>query len=787
MPVLFDSESSDEEGIDPFDAAVKCMMQNAKNLSAKEFIQIDQGLADKSARQQNSGENSPKRHSTNGTDNTSPTPQFEHSMLSDDEFEHVKMAEMEQIHRRNSENGDGLADKSARQQNSGENSPKRHSTNGTDNTSPTLDNGHKMDMANPDTLADRMKVLQSPAKCAYEHFLIEEKDEKELVPANRAILSASSDVFEAMFQKEATENANGTIGGEKKLGTAAARLINVQQLPFFGDEQLFYGKTLWDWIKKPRARFTDSIDRLNCHFVPLVLLFFVAMISANIIGFGGMEPMRCLRSPELNEEEREFALDYCTSKNQYYVAPEEGIPWANPERRARQLGYYHWVPILLLLQAMLFYLPNWLWNHLNQQSGIEFTKFIEEATKLKGMLLAPIKERQEQVSQLREKLSEAVLDRDPYRRIVGCRFGESMGAYVSLLYVCIKLLYLGNVASQFYLLNSFIGGDYQFWGLEVLKSLLNGQNWQDSAIFPRISLCDIQIRRLGDTPRYTLQCHLRINTYNEKIYLFIWWGFGLVAILTTINFVYYLFVLLLFPWTQERSVRHLLKQDKYREIVYSNNRRECRLIRRFAEHALRKDGILLFWFIEGHAGPIVARELMGELFEIYKTDMHEEDDEQPSEVSVVNEKVKGSFLAQNTGSLGDDTYGGIAQRFGNGISPSAPHSKEKQKLLPNGNNNDINPHHYHQQHNQNIGGRNNGRYPAHADRPREKTTGDSRRRNAADIGTGGVSGGDGGGFLSSVFSRLGTAVLGHSSSSPSHRSHPYASASFYGRTPIKQV
>ncbi|KAL3081724.1 hypothetical protein niasHT_036824 [Heterodera trifolii] len=316
---------------------------------------------------------------------------------------------------------------------------------------------------------------------------------------------------------------------------------------------------------------------------------------------------------------------------------------------------------------------------------------------------------------------------------------------------------------------------------------LNLKSVFDSAIFPRITLCDIQIRRLGDTPRYTLQCHLRINTYNEKIYLFIWWGFGLVAILTTINFVYYLFVLLLFPWTQERSVRHLLKQDKYREIVYSNNRRECRLIRRFAEHALRKDGILLFWFIEGHAGPIVARELMGELFEIYKTDMHEEDDEQPSEVSVVNEKVKGSFLAQNTGSLGDDTYGGIAQRFGNGISPSAPHSKEKQKLLPNGNNNDINPHHYHQQHNQNIGGRNNGRYPAHADRPGEKTTGDSRRRNAADIGTGGVSGGDGGGFLSSVFSRLGTAVLGHSSSSPSHRSHPYASASFYGRTPIKQV
>uniref|UniRef100_A0A183BIG6 Innexin n=1 Tax=Globodera pallida TaxID=36090 RepID=A0A183BIG6_GLOPA len=451
-------------------------------------------------------------------------------------------------------------------------------------------------------------------------------------------------------------------------------MINVHHLPFFGQSQAFMGKTLWDWIKKPRARFSDSIDRLNCNIVPSMLLFFVAMISANIFGFGGMEPMRCLRSAELNDEERDYALDYCTSKNQYYVAPEEGIPWSNPDRRSRQLGYYHWVPIMLFLQAMLFYTPNWLWNHLNQQSGIEYTKFIEEATKLKSMGFAPIDERQEQISQLRDKLSEAVLNRDPYRRIVGCRFGQSMGAYVSLLYICIKALYLINVATQFGVLNAFIGRDYRLWGFEVVKALINGENWQDSPIFPRLTLCDVPIRRLGDTPRYTLQCHLRINTYNEKIYLFIWWGFGAVALLTLVNFFYYFIVLLLLPCTQENSVRHLLKQDKHREIVYSESHHHRRLIRRFAEHALRKDGVLLFWFIEGHAGPIVARELMGELFEVYKTDVHEE--EPPSEVSVADKKGKGSFSSQSTGSLDDEWGGGGGAgdvQFGNGgITPSAP-------------------------------------------------------------------------------------------------------------------
>jgi len=98
-----------------------------------------------------------------------------------------------------------------------------------------------------------------------------------------------------------------------------------------------------------------------------------------------------------------------------------------------------------------------------------------------------------------------------------------------------------NVTGQFFILNSFIGSTYRWWGIDVLNALLAGENWQvfwlkiefthfqsflkDSPIFPRLTLCDVPIRRLGDTPRYTLQCHLRINTYNEKIYLFIWLAF----------------------------------------------------------------------------------------------------------------------------------------------------------------------------------------------------------------------------------------------------------------------
>lgn len=51
------------------------------------------------------------------------------------------------------------------------------------------------------------------------------------------------------------------------------------------------------------------------------------------------------KTPELNEEERNYAVDYCQSKNQYYVSPDEGIPWSDKERRQRELGYYHVSPL----------------------------------------------------------------------------------------------------------------------------------------------------------------------------------------------------------------------------------------------------------------------------------------------------------------------------------------------------------------------------------------------------------------------------------------------------------
>ncbi|KAL3109585.1 hypothetical protein niasHT_016929 [Heterodera trifolii] len=110
------------------------------------------------------------------------------------------------------------------------------------------DNGHKMSMAKPDTLADRMKLLLSTAKGADAHFLVGQSDKKELMHAHKAILIAASNVFEAMFQTD-KENSNGT-----NTGNASSNCPAVVEIP---DIEPSAFKVMLSFI------YTDDLSELN--------------------------------------------------------------------------------------------------------------------------------------------------------------------------------------------------------------------------------------------------------------------------------------------------------------------------------------------------------------------------------------------------------------------------------------------------------------------------------------------------------------------------------------------
>ncbi|KIH65561.1 Innexin [Ancylostoma duodenale] len=88
-------------------------------------------------------------------------------------------------------------------------------------------------------------------------------------------------------------------------------------------------------------------------------------------------------------------------------------------------------------------------------------------------------------------------------KFLNLRFYE---AYLTFLYLGIKLLFLINVLVQMILLSRFLQTNSQgFYGYGILWDLVTGQGWTESPNFPVITYCDMEIRILGNIQRHTVQ------------------------------------------------------------------------------------------------------------------------------------------------------------------------------------------------------------------------------------------------------------------------------------------
>ena len=68
----------------------------------------------------------------------------------------------------------------------------------------------------------------------------------------------------------------------------------------------------------------------------------------------------------------QYVENYCFVENTYWVKMYDDIPHSYKERDGRELQYYQWVPFVLALQALLFYIPRMIWKMLNWQTGCSY-------------------------------------------------------------------------------------------------------------------------------------------------------------------------------------------------------------------------------------------------------------------------------------------------------------------------------------------------------------------------------------------------------------------------------
>lgn len=181
--------------------------------------------------------------------------------------------------------------------------------------------------------------------------------------------------------------------------------------------------------------------------------------------------------------------------------------------------YYQWVCFTLFFQAILFYVPRYLWK-------------TWEGGRIKMLVLdlnCPVIG--EDCKKDRRKLLVDYFHRNLH----------SQNFYAFKFFLC-EFLNFVNVVGQIYFMDFFLGGEFTTYGSEVVRFTEMEPEQRDdpmSRVFPKVTKCTFhKYGASGTVQKFDGLCVLPLNIVNEKIYVFLWFWFILLSALSGLSLLY---------------------------------------------------------------------------------------------------------------------------------------------------------------------------------------------------------------------------------------------------------
>lgn len=266
--------------------------------------------------------------------------------------------------------------------------------------------------------------------------------------------------------------------------------------------------------------------------VILLVTFSIAITTRQYVG----NPIDCVHTRDIPED---VLNTYCWIHSTYTVLQEinrnghisayPGVSTSMNKNSTKlpikQVKYYQWVAFTLFFQAILFYTPRWLWKSweggkihaLMMDLDVGICSEMEKKQKKKLML-----------DYLWENL----------------RY-HNWWAYK--YYLC-EFLALVNVVGQMFLMNRFFDGAFLTFGIEVINFMDSDEEDRVDPmiqIFPRMTKCTFYKYGVsGEVEKHDAICILPLNVVNEKIYVFLWFWFIILACLTFCTVIYRILIIL---------------------------------------------------------------------------------------------------------------------------------------------------------------------------------------------------------------------------------------------------
>ncbi|XP_067930649.1 innexin unc-9-like [Watersipora subatra] len=375
-------------------------------------------------------------------------------------------------------------------------------------------------------------------------------------------------------------------------------------------------------VSKFALRWDDDVyDRLSHRYTVMVCALFTVIVSTKqYVG----DPISCWCPATFTDAMIEYTNHVCWISNTYYL-PIEKMPDKHGVERLQVIGYYQWVPLMLLLQGLFCYIPSIVWAMNNGRPGLDMNRMV---LLVSGMESINPDIRDKSIKFICKHFDRALAYQREYRRSRYRRCLQSMskhfclpigqiyGNYLTSLYVLVKILYIVNAVGQLYVMNAYLtdGRDsYYFYGVEVVKALFANRQ-PETFLFPRVTLCDFRIRQMQNVHDYTIQCTLPINLFNEKIYIYLWFHMCCVLFFSTFGFLQLLWQLFSTN-CQSYITRYLKVICKVRQ---QTGMLEVRSIRHFVTDYLRPDGVFAIRVIAKNTNDIVTTEIIGALYDYYR-------------------------------------------------------------------------------------------------------------------------------------------------------------------------
>ncbi|KAL3855092.1 hypothetical protein ACJMK2_014322 [Sinanodonta woodiana] len=398
--------------------------------------------------------------------------------------------------------------------------------------------------------------------------------------------------------------------------------------------------TVYDWLDAHLGRVASSvgsklrwdddiIDRLSHRHTCIILLFFTVFLYSNQY-FG--ERIECWPPADFEDWHADYVKEVCWVSNTYYIPFGERIPRNEEARKERQIKYYQWSPLILLTMFFMFKIPRMIWKWLSART----LSLDHLMTTLSKCNFKKRDDREKQVDDIVDYLDDYMRTMTPFHR--NCCYSIRMTLSRYMCIVCgrrygnffltaaliTKCLYFMNVIGIFFVLNSFLSAEFSVFGIDALKGLVtaNPQKIQTSLRFPSITLCDMKFRQLSNVQTTTVQCVLPINIYNEKIFIFLWFWFLLVAIFTGIGLLRCMYNFFLKPRKVFLIKKHLKLHGEYPPKTGKMAMKA--LITKFQMEYLKYDGIFVLELAVKNSSDVLVGDIIVKLWKrFYERENHE--------------------------------------------------------------------------------------------------------------------------------------------------------------------